>query len=428
MRYIIVIIFCTLIASSFGQNITAYEKKAYSLTIQFLRKLGVDEATLKESKQMGDLEKLLLAGTFLEKLNTERGFMLMLEYEREMKEAAKLKTAVDFQRDKEKKAEAERKRQLEIAKQNQRQLQAELERKEKEKIERYSNSDYVRIKNTINEDFNLWLKKGEFEKTDDYQKRLSSFSSNAFDSICYNTLISAFAAKSGFASKLLEYNADTERFGIEFNFNNTFLKDSIDIPINNASDFKKDFKNFGIYVDDENWRFFDNNLTPYKFAFYNIDKKQGVLFFVKNKDLKDISISTSDLSMNKSNINLKFDFNEYFYNIVIYKIKDGNTINSFAWDCLLNQKFQKALQVLERGISLVDRNDASYPYLLGNLAHAYLFNNQFEKAHKIYLENLALKLNDKTWKEAILEDFIDFKKKGIKSVQMDKIKEELLKL
>lgn len=416
----------TLNCYSQNQPKTVYERKVEALTIQFFRNLGVNPNLLTQKEKVGELEGLFLASDVLQKLNTEKGVLLMLQLERQIKEAAKFKTAVDFQKEKAKKEEAERKKQAEIAKQKEKQRQAELKNQEEEKKERYNNSDYVKIKNEIQNDYKQWSEKGEFEKSDDFQNRMTSASSQAFDSICYKILVQNFKDKSGFSSYLLKYNADTEKFGIEFLFNDLKFTDSINIPLKDASKVKDEFEDFGIYVDDENWGFIDNNLFPKKITFYNRDTKQGATFYFKRKELKEISISTSELSLNKPNMNLNFDFNKYFYNTVIYKTKDGNAINSHAWECLLTQKFNEALKILEKGIPLIDEKNEVYPYLLTNLAHAYLFNNQFDKAHKIYLENLTLKLNDKTWKEAILQDFIDFKEKGIQNVDMEKIKQELL--
>jgi hypothetical protein len=95
-----------------------------------------------------------------------------------------------------------------------------------------------------------------------------------------------------------------------------------------------------------------------------------------------------------------------------------------AWDNILAKNFTKALQILEKGILLVKETDETYPYLLTNIAHAYLFTDQFEKAHKVYFENLQRKLHDLTWKEAILQDFEDFMARGINSPDMVKIKQE----
>ena len=56
MKYLLLFLFPLLFANhSFAQTKTAYEKKAYSLPVQFLRKLGVDEATLQKSNKIVEL-------------------------------------------------------------------------------------------------------------------------------------------------------------------------------------------------------------------------------------------------------------------------------------------------------------------------------------------------------------------------------------
>lgn len=418
----------TLNCYSQTQQKTVYERKVEALTIQFFKNLGVNPSLLNQKEKIGEIEGLFLASDVLQKLNTEKGVLLMLQLEREIKEAAKFKTAVDFQREKVKKEEAERKKQIEIAKQKERQRQAELKDQEEEKKERYDNSDYVQIKDEIQNDYKQWLAKGEFEKSDDYQNRVANTSSQAFDSICYKILIQNFKDKSGFSSNLLKYNADTEKFGIEFLFNDLKFNDSLNIPLKDASKFKDEIENFGIYVDDKDWSFIDSYLTPTKITFFNNRNKKSFEFHFSNKDFKNIYFSTSELELNSSNsLNNKFNFNDFYYNR-IFTIKDGSAINSLAWENLLNKNFPKALEILERGIPLIKESDEVFPYLLTNLAHAYLFNNQFDKAHKIYLENLSLRLNEKPWKVAILEDFEDFGKRGIQNADMEKIKQELLLL
>jgi hypothetical protein len=60
----------------------------------------------------------------------------------------------------------------------------------------------------------------------------------------------------------------------------------------------------------------------------------------------------------------------------------------------------------------------------GNLAHAYLFNNQFEKAKAIYLENKDAKLRDGelTFSQVVLDDFKELQDEGITHPDMEKIK------
>ena len=60
----------------------------------------------------------------------------------------------------------------------------------------------------------------------------------------------------------------------------------------------------------------------------------------------------------------------------------------------------------------------------GNLAHGYLFDNQFDKAKAIYLENKDAKLHDgkRTFSQAVLDDFKEFQDAGITHPDMEKIK------
>ena len=420
---------CLSVSLILGQTMTAYERKCYAVTIPFLKKLGIDESILQKSSKMSDLENLIIGIDFLEKLNTERGLLLMLEYEREMKEAEKLKTAVDFQRDKERKAKAEKEKQIELAKYKERQRQIDREERAKAIKENFENSDYLEIKTSIKRDFEHWLQKDEFEKSQDYLHRITSFSSTAFDSICYHKIVQNMNERDGFKSNLLKYNADTEKFGVEFSFNEEKLYDSISIPLNIATTFKQNFEALEIYVDENNWAFYDNYLTPTKVTLTN--KENPELGFYEcsftSKEFKKIAFTSIELGIKTAAFIRTFDFQNY-YEKVIFETKDGSAINSLAWECLLNRDFPKAMHLLEKGISVVNKTEDIYPFLITNLAHAYLFNNQFDKAHETYFNNVSLKVDNKTWRSAILQDFEDFKKRGIQSANMEIISKEFASL
>jgi hypothetical protein len=59
-----------------------------------------------------------------------------------------------------------------------------------------------------------------------------------------------------------------------------------------------------------------------------------------------------------------------------------------------------------------------------NLAHGYLFDNQFDKAKAIYLENKNAKIADdkRSFSQAVLDDFKEFQEAGITHPDMEKIK------
>lgn len=432
MKYLIITFLSVLFTfHSYSQAMTPYEKKCYSLQLQFLRNLGVDEVILKKTNSLSDIEKLLVAGNFLQKLDTEKGLMLMLALGRDLKEAEKLKNTIDFQRDKAKKEEAERKKQFELAKVKERQRQYEIKKKEEDKREYFEKSDFVTIRNKIKESFIGWIQKGEFEKSEDYQIRIVSNSGIAFDSLCFKTIMQAVNDKEGFYSKLLKYNADTENYGIEFTINNLTIKDSAHIPIEDAVKFRNNFDGFQIYADYTDWLFVDNYLAPKKIIFYNSNTNEQIDFNFSNKSAKKIVFSASDLGANFSSVKNKFVFENAYLNYILEN-KDTSTIrriseeiNSIAWDNLMVRNYKNALFFLEKTLPIIDQKDEIYPYLLSNLAHAYLFTNDFEKAHKIYFGNNQRKLNDMSWKEAILQDFTEFKKNGIISADMEKIRQEI---
>jgi hypothetical protein len=58
------------------------------------------------------------------------------------------------------------------------------------------------------------------------------------------------------------------------------------------------------------------------------------------------------------------------------------------------------------------------------LAHSYLFDNQFDKAKAIYLENKNTKLRDdaRTFRQAVLDDFKELQEAGITHPDVKKIK------
>jgi hypothetical protein len=58
------------------------------------------------------------------------------------------------------------------------------------------------------------------------------------------------------------------------------------------------------------------------------------------------------------------------------------------------------------------------------LAHSYLFDNQFDKAKAIYLENKNAKLrgDERRFSQAVLDDFKELQKAGVANPDMEKIK------
>ena len=100
--------------------------------------------------------------------------------------------------------------------------------------------------------------------------------------------------------------------------------------------------------------------------------------------------------------------------------KNGDYFLDLGWYQLFNRKPREAIAASLKALEL-SPND---PVMInGNLAHAYLFGNQFEKAKAVYLENRDAKLHDgRPFSQSVLDDFKEFQEAGITHPDMEKIK------
>jgi sugar lactone lactonase YvrE len=94
---------------------------------------------------------------------------------------------------------------------------------------------------------------------------------------------------------------------------------------------------------------------------------------------------------------------------------------SLAWYHLFDRNPREAVAASLKALELSPHNAAMIKV---TLAHSYLFDNQFEKAKAIYLENKNTKLRDdeRTFSQAVLEDFKELQDAGITHPDMEKIK------
>ena len=103
--------------------------------------------------------------------------------------------------------------------------------------------------------------------------------------------------------------------------------------------------------------------------------------------------------------------------------KNGVYYSSLGWYQLFNRKTRESIATSLKALEL---SPDKAVIIKGNLAHGYLFDNQFEKAKAIYLENKDAKLPDgKAFYQAVLDDFKDFQEAGITHPDMEKIKAAL---
>jgi len=94
---------------------------------------------------------------------------------------------------------------------------------------------------------------------------------------------------------------------------------------------------------------------------------------------------------------------------------------SLAWYHLFDRNPREAIAASLKALELSPHNAAMIKV---TLAHSYLFDNQFDKAKAIYLENKNAKLHDddRTFRQAVLDDFKELEEAGITHPDMEKIK------
>jgi CubicO group peptidase (beta-lactamase class C family) len=92
-------------------------------------------------------------------------------------------------------------------------------------------------------------------------------------------------------------------------------------------------------------------------------------------------------------------------------------LNSIGWHLLETKKFAEAILYLKRAIELEPNNHVA----LNNLAHGYLFKNEYDKAIELYQQFINRNPNDQVGqKEIIKNDFVYFQKIGFDKMLISK--------
>jgi len=96
----------------------------------------------------------------------------------------------------------------------------------------------------------------------------------------------------------------------------------------------------------------------------------------------------------------------------------ASALGSLSWVLLLDKKPQEAAQRAQEALAL----DPAQLWIETNRAHALLFLGRFDEAKAIYLDNNGKKLDeDRTFGQAVLADFAEFRKRGIDTPDMKRI-------
>src|SRR5437773_3581026 len=103
-----------------------------------------------------------------------------------------------------------------------------------------------------------------------------------------------------------------------------------------------------------------------------------------------------------------------------FDLVKGPYYSDLAWYQLFNRNPREAIAASIKSLEWSPDNAVT---IKTNLPHGYLFDNQFDKAKAIYLENKDAKLPDeRTFSQAVLEDFKELEEGGITHPDMEKIK------
>jgi len=258
------------------------------------------------------------------------------------------------------------------------------------KTQKYSPTVKEEIKEYVEDQINDWQKKGKYEKTDDFKKRVTEqtrqkqievFTQVAIDTIAHRSL--------NWSSAMNEYDADNESFKITLP---NFIPFYIKIPINQAENFDK---NFGLFT--------------YSNAKYTVAENQLALLHIELTNSKD-SLSPAYIYDSKDIVafnSTQLDFN---FDPISVDLTGGN----------VNNQNVSTTKVLKVGKSDVDmnipettvKNPRIYALVIGNEDYssyqsglnnevnvdyaandARIFKEYLVKTYGVPEENITLRIN-----------------------------------
>lgn len=190
----------------------------------------------------------------------------------------------------------------------------------------------------------------------------------------------------------------------------------------------KDIKKYeGIYLYDDKWsRIFKKDG---QYCFYT-DGIYAKMYFTSpmeffNKEFQSDKTFQTDKEANVTGYLRRVNNEDY---PAARKINNIDTLNlskdmfiSIAWHLIENRNYTEAAAYLNRALKLSPGD----LILLGNLAHCYLFDNNYSAAIEIYKAHLKEKVEGYIWEDMIAQDFMFFKNNGFDKAVMEKVFAEL---
>ena len=235
---------------------TPYQKKQLELSKKYFQILYgykmsmLDEAFYEEISQGKDVKEFLFGLGFVVYAadhSKEEFQILVSKMEADFNQAKRLKNATDFR--------------------------LEREAKAREEQAAFDKTEVGILYKNIKSDFEIWNKKGEFEIESDYELRLQNYSRTFFDSISLSQIKLAIDnVKSMYWHKELStYNTEGQYFPVLLKINGVKWQSKLKIPLSKAEVFKNAWSDFEFVVDDKDWCFLNNSISP---TIVNVHNKQ----------------------------------------------------------------------------------------------------------------------------------------------------------
>lgn len=180
-----------------------------------------------------------------------------------------------------------------------------------------SDNNYFRI--FVNTEYNKWLEKGQFEKTEEFTARLKN-KTKAFDHFCLEYLKDF--VKKNINPEAEDYDADNEQFLVRVGLKkDLFIYGKLNVPRNEAENLDwRRYTNDAMESKDKYrislkfLKFYENNLIPTKIFFRRSGEDKSEYEFNINQtdtlDFKDIDLSSMDVE-SATDLNHVFRLSDY---------------------------------------------------------------------------------------------------------------------
>lgn len=383
---ILILTFICQFNTSFAQTKTPYQKKVDQIMTEMCKAIGVESSLIQMAVKLNDWDIVRTSQDLAFKskmLDRNELLVIILATEQKLKDAEKLKNSVDLKIDADKKAKEdnekrliEEKKQKEIQiqeekkKQEQIALQQEREKQnarriEEEKKQYFDNSDYVSIINDVSTKFDNWLKKGEFEKTEDFNNRLE-FRQMIFDSICHKIILEEIDHQMNPRIELGQYNPDKEYFPVVISYRKLNFKDTFNINIADAEKFKNQTQSYSIIFSEkeQDWTIIDYYFSPLRMYVKNVGDKPLIEIIVPyDTPHSPLNLSTKEMKLSYYNFEeLKYEFDKYEQKRAQFlkekKLKDFQNSVKKAEDFEKSGNLQESLKFYKNAL-VIDPNSSS---------------------------------------------------------------------